>query len=196
MELKNNKSAWAALATLGVTVVAAAATAIVKVNKERRKRREEAEADGQGRLTAEQKMVYNEAVGAFIHLNDRLYALREQRDAVRPLAERLALMSDKPAKLADDAGEPLRQLSADIEHFLLTQVPFINASLGTICHDGTTYADYVRAPFGQQFDPEYDEEDEPTGATAGSTVSYVLKLGFFFPDASQKAHPEKAIVVV
>ena len=195
MELKNNKSAWAALATVGLTAVAAAATAIVKVKKERQKREEE-ENSALKRLTAEQKMVYNEAVGCFIRLNERIFALRSQYEALQPIVSQLAMLTDKPTELAADAGEELRQLSADVKDFLTTQVPFINASLSTICHDGTTYADYVRAPMGQLFDPEYDEEYEPGDAAEGSTVSYVLKLGYFFPDASQKAHPEKAVVIV
>ena len=35
MELKNKKSAWAALATIGVTAIAAGTTAFVKMRKKR-----------------------------------------------------------------------------------------------------------------------------------------------------------------
>ena len=47
MELKNNKSAWAALATLGVTAIAAGATAFVKIRDKRRQREEEEKADAE-----------------------------------------------------------------------------------------------------------------------------------------------------
>ena len=50
MELKNHKSALAALATLGVTAVAAGATAFVKIREKRRQRAAEEE---EGRLSAE-----------------------------------------------------------------------------------------------------------------------------------------------
>lgn len=194
MELKNNKSAWAALATLGVTAIAATATAIIKVNKKRKEKAEgEARRDG---LTAEQKMVYNEAVSEFIRLNDRIYELRSRREALQPLIRRLALADAAPASKADETDEELKLLADDIENFLTTQVPFINASLSSICHDGTTYADYVRAPIGSLFDPKLDEEDTPAGVTDGSTVSYVLRLGYFFPESAKTSSPVKAIVQI
>ena len=82
MELKNKKSAWAALATIGVTAVAAGTTAIVKMRQEREKRRklEEQKREKEKevaslKLTPEQMMVYNEGVRKFITLNNRIFGL-------------------------------------------------------------------------------------------------------------------------
>ena len=41
MDTKNKKSAWAALATIGLTAVAAGAAAFIKVKKEKRKKAED-----------------------------------------------------------------------------------------------------------------------------------------------------------
>ena len=90
MELKNNNSAWAALATLGVTAVAAGTTAIVKLRKKRRQQREQESHESNKRLTAEQMMVYNEAVSVFKELNERIYELRRQRKELQPLIKWLA----------------------------------------------------------------------------------------------------------
>lgn len=194
MELKEHKSALAALATLGVTAVAAGATAFVKIREKRRLRREAAEQEqAEGRLSAQQMMVYNEAINQFIRLNDRIYELRRHRKELQPLILRLAQMGDKPAETDSEA---VNQLAASIEKFLTTQVPFINACLGTIDTDGQTYADYVHAPVGGRFDATLDEE--PTGADIanGAPIAFVLRLGYYFPDSNIAVHPVKSIVLV
>ena len=98
MELKNNKSTWAALATLGVTAVAAGATAFLKI-REKRKERQAQEKEEQAHskhLTAEQMMVYNEAIRSFISLNDRIYNMRREREALQPLIKWLATNGEQP----------------------------------------------------------------------------------------------------
>ena len=115
MELKEHKSALAALATLGVTAVAAGATAIVKIRKKRKQREREQQADAEGRLTVDQMMVYNEAVRAFITLNNRIYELRQYRDELQPLINWLANDSEQPEvkKAAPYKYEP------NSEHFVM-----------------------------------------------------------------------------
>lgn len=192
MELKEHKSALAALATLGVTAVAAGATAFVKIREKRRQRREESVQ--QTALSAEQQMVYNEAVSQFVALNERIYGLRRQREALQPLLKWMAQMGEKPVVGAEEAE--LVQLAADIERFLTMQVPFINACLSTVDAERLTYADYVRCPVDGTFDSELDSE--PTGAAVeeGAPVSFVLKLGYYFPDSTIAPNPVKAIVLV
>lgn len=194
MELKNKKSAWAALATLGVTAVAAGATAIVKM-REKRRARQAQEADKDGiHLSAEQMMVYNEAVTAFRELNKRIFELRRHREELQPLILWLATDGEKPKTVSINAA--IARLTADIESFLTTQLPFINACLSTMSNDGTTYADYVRGPVGGTFDESLDEE--PTGIEVenGTPVKYVLKLGYYFPESSVALYPVKSIVLV
>ena len=69
MEMKNKKSTWAALATIGVTAIAAGTTAVVKIRQKREEARKRAEQKRQKekeaqslKLTPEQMMVYNEAI--------------------------------------------------------------------------------------------------------------------------------------
>jgi len=195
MELKEHKSALAALATLGVTAVAAGATAIVKIRRKRRIRREQEEqAARNGHLTQDQMMVYNEAVRAFITLNDRIYELRQHREALQPLILWLATDGDKP--LFSSERSELVALADDIERFLTSQVPFINACLSTISNEGLTYTDCVHAPVGGTFDATLAEE--PTGLRVddGTPVAFVLKLGYFFPESTIAIHPIKAIVAL
>lgn len=193
MELKNNKSTWAALATLGVTAIAAGATAIVKVNKKRKERREQAETQ-RCHLSAEQMMVYNEAVSQFLSLNNRIYELRRHREALQPLIQQLTRQAE--CQTAEYEDDDLHQLAQDIERYVTTQVPFINACLSTIQDHGMTYEDCVHGPVGGKFDATLDEE--PTGAdvTEGTPVSFVLKLGYYFPESTIAPHPVKSIVLV
>ena len=194
MELKEHKSALAALATLGVTAVAAGATAIVKIRKKRKQREREQQADAEGRLTVDQMMVYNEAVRAFITLNNRIYELRQYRDELQPLINWLANDSEQPEVKSDH--EELKQLADEIDKFLTTQLPFINACISNVTHEEMTYVDCVHAPVKGAFDNTLDEE--PTGDVVepGTPIKYVLKLGYFFPESTIAIHPIKSIVLV
>lgn len=195
MEIKNNKSAWAALATLGVTAVAAGATAFFKIREKRKERQAEEAEKAEGKhLTAEQMMVYNEAVSNFIALNDRIYALRSQREALQPLINWLATNGEKPE--LNLVNDDIKLLAADIERFLQTQVPFINASLASIGDVATNYTECVRGAVGGVFDDTLDEE--PTGEQVenGQQLAYVLRLGYYFPESTQAPIPVKAIVLV
>ena len=187
----SKKSALAALTTLGITAVAAGATAIIKIRKKRKEKEAQAE---DGRLTPDQMMVYNEAVRAFITLNNRIYDLRQHRKELQPIIQWLATDGKKP-DIPQDIPE-LVKLSDEIEKFLTSQQPFINACLSTVNNDELTYTDYVHAPVGGTFDAALDEE--PTGIKAedGTPVTFVLKLGYFFPDSTIAIHPVKAIVLV
>jgi hypothetical protein len=145
-------------------------------------------------LTPDQMMVYNEAVRAFITLNNRIYELRTYRKELQPLIQWLATDGEKPA-INQDILE-LVTLAEEIEKFLTTQQPFINACLSTVNNEGLSYTDFVHAPVGSNFDAALDEE--PTGLKVdnGTPITFVLKLGYFFPESSIAVHPVKAIVLV
>ncbi len=187
----SKKSALAALATLGITAIAAGGTALFKIHKKHKEMRKQTE---NGHLTPDQMMVYNEAVRAFITLNNRIYELRQYREQLQPLIKWLATDAEKPAVIQDIPE--IVTLAEDIEKFLTTQQPFINACLSTLDNDGLTYTDYVHAPVGGIFDAALDEE--PTGVKVedGKPITFVLKLGYFFPESSIAVHPVKAIVLV
>lgn len=195
MELKNKKSTWAALATLGVTAVAAGATAFVKIREKRKQRQaQDAEREQSKHLTAEQMMVYNEAIRAFMSLNDRIYELRREREALQPLVKWLATNDEKPA--LTNVSDDVKMLADDIERFLLTQVPFVNACLSSVGDPTMSYPDYVRGAVGGAFDDTLDEE--PTGAKVenGEKIAFVLRLGYYFPESTLAPNPVKAIVLV
>ena len=159
------------------------------------KQREEAEQkDSYSPLTAEQQMVYNEAISAFLSLNERIYELRQLRKELQPLIQWLATDGTMPKTESDD--ERIIGLTEDIKKFLITQMPFINACLSTIHDDGTTYVDYVRGAVGGTFDTTLDEEPTGTDAKDGTPIQYVLKLGYYFPDSRLVPHPVKSIVTV
>lgn len=193
MELKNNKSTWAALATLGVTAIAAGATAFIKIREKRRKQQEESQQE-ESSLTAEQQMVYNEAVSAFKALNNRIYELRQYRQQLQPLVQALASENEKAQ--TDCEEEDIKLLADDIINFQTTQLPFINACLATINDNGTTFADYVRAAVGGTFDQTLDEGPAGSDIADGTPIKFVLKLGYYFPQCSVVSHPVKSIVIV
>ena len=197
MELKNNKSAWAALATLGVTAVAAGATAFLKIREKRKERQaQEKEKEEQAHskhLTAEQMMVYNEAIRSFISLNDRIYNMRREREALQPLVKWLATNGEKPE--LTNADDDIKLMADDIERFLMTQIPFINACLVSVGDETLSYPDCVRGAVGGNYDDTLDEE--PTGAQMekGQKIAFVLRLGYYFPESTLVNAPVKSIVL-
>ncbi|MBP3776654.1 MAG: hypothetical protein IJ069_03830 [Prevotella sp.] len=201
MELKNKKSTWAALATIGVTAIAAGTTAIVKIRQKRaeariradEERRKEKEAQSL-KLTPEQMMVYNEAVRKFITLNNRIYDLRYYQKEVQPLIQMLA--TGKAVNEDELSGiEEVDLLCHDIRQFVNRQLPFISTCIGVIS-EGETYEDFVHGPINGKFDKELDREEDGHDVADGTPIKHVLKLGYFFPESSIATHPVKSIVTV
>lgn len=194
MELKNNKSTWAALATLGVTAVAAGATAFLKIREKRKERQAKESEQAQGKhLTAEQMMVYNEAIRSFMSLNDRIYDMRRKREVLQPLIKWLATNGKKPELATTD--DDVKLLADDIERFLLTQVPFINACLTSVGDPTMSYPDYIRGAVGGYFDDTLDEEPTGTQVEKGLQIAFVLRLGYYFPESTLVPAPVKSIVL-
>ncbi len=195
MELKEHKSALAALATLGITAVAAGATAVIKIRKKRKARREKEEVTADnGRLTADQMMVYNQAIRDFMTLNNHIYQLRCYRKELQPLISWLAKGGEKPQW--DTNNEEINAIGEEIGKFLTQQKPFINASLSMISEEGLTYADVVHAPVNGTFNPKLDEEPTGDEVEKGQPITFVLRLGYFFPKSTIAVNPVKAIVLV
>ena len=201
MELKNRKTTWAALATVGVTAIAAGTTAVMKIRQKREEARRRAELDRQReketlsrKLSPEQMTVYNEAVRKFITLNNRIYDLRYYQKEVQPLIVMLAT-----GKTADEdtlSGiEEVDMLTHEVRQFVKRQLPFIDTCIGIIS-EGDTYEDYVHGPIDGKFDKELDREEDGHEVADGTPIKHVLKLGYFFPESSIASHPVKSIVTV
>jgi len=201
MELKNKKSAWAALATIGVTAIAAGTTAFVKMRKKREELRKLAEQQREReketsslKLTPEQMMVYNEGVRKFITLNNRIFDLRHYQKEMQPLIQMLAT-----GKATDEDSltgiEEVDLLAHDIRQFVNKQLPFINTCV-SIISQGDTYQDFVQGPINGKFDKELDREEDGHDVADGTPIKHVLKLGYFFPESTIASYPVKSIVTV
>lgn len=146
-------------------------------------------------LSAEQMMVYNEAISVFLDINSRIYEQRRQKEQLQPVVRRLTLESTEKPDITG-ADDNVKSIAESVEKFLAMQVPFINACLAATDQHNMTYADCVRGPVGARFDNRLDEE--PTGADVkdGDTVEYVLRLGYFFPDSTIAPHPVKSVCLL
>ena len=201
MELKNKKSTWAALATLGVTAIAAGTTTIVKIRQKKERARKRAEIARQKeketyslKLSPEQMMVYNEAVRKFITLNNRIYDLRHYQKELQPLIQMLgtgkAIDEDTLSGIED-----VDILCHDIRQFVTKQLPFINTCV-SIISEGDSYESFVHNPSGGKFDKELDQEEDGADIADGTPIKHVLKLGYFFPESTIASYPVKSIVTV
>lgn len=201
MELKSKKSAWAALATVGVTAIAAGATAIVKIRQKRQERKRLSEIEREKekeamstKLTPEQMMVYNEAVRKFITLNSRIYELRHYQKELQPLIKMLA--TGKPIDEDTVTGvDEVDLLCHDIRQFVTKQLPFINTCVGIIS-EGDTYESFVHGPINGKFNKNLDREESGEDIADDMPIKHVLKLGYFFPESTIAPYPVKSIVIV
>lgn len=199
MELKNKKSTWATLATLGVTAIAAGTTSFMRIRKERKRRRiaaekEKAKETTTLKLTPEQMTVYNEAVRKFVTLNSRLYELRHYQKELQPLIKMLA--TGKPVDEDMLTGiEEVDLLCHDIRQFVIKQLPFINTCV-SIISEGDNYENFVHGPINGKFDKELDQEEDGADVADGTPIKHVLKLGYFFPESIIVTYPVKSIVIV
>ena len=114
-------------------------------------------------------------------------------NTTQPLVKWLATNDEKPA--LTNVSDDVKMLADDIERFLLTQVPFVNACLSSVGDPTMSYPDYVRGAVGGYFDNTLDEE--PTGAQVenGAKIAFVLRLGYYFPESTLAPNPVKAIVL-
>ena len=201
MELKNKKSAWAALATIGVTAIAAGTTAFVKMRKKREELRKLAEQQREReketsslKLTPEQMMVYNEGIRKFITLNNRIFDLRHYQKEMQPLIQMLATGKATDEDLLTGIEE-VDLLAHDIRQFVNKQLPFVNTCV-SIISQGNTYQDFVQGPINGKFDKELDREEDGHDVADGTPIKHVLKLGYFFPESTIASYPVKSIVTV
>lgn len=201
MELKNKKSAWAALATIGVTAIAAGTTAFVKMRKKREELRKLAEQQREReketsslKLTPEQMMVYNGGIRKFITLNNRIFDLRHYQKEMQPLIQMLATGKATDEDLLTGIEE-VDLLAHDIRQFVNKQLPFVNTCV-SIISQGDTYQDFVQGPINGKFDKELDREEDGHDVADGTPIKHVLKLGYFFPESTIASYPVKSIVTV
>lgn len=201
MELKNKKSAWAALATLGVTAIAAGTTAIVKMRQKKEENRKLAEKQMERerettslKLTPEQMMVYNEGIRKFITLNNRIFELRHYQKEMQPLIQMLATGKDTDEDMLTGIEE-VDLLCHDIRQFVKKQLPFVNTCV-SIISQGDSYTDFVHGPINGKFDKELDREEDGHDVADGTPIKHVLKLGYFFPESTIATQPVKSIVTI
>ena len=201
MELKNKKSAWAALATLGVTAIAAGTTAIVKMRQKKEENRKLAEKQMERerettslKLTPEQMMVYNEGIRKFITLNNRIFELRHYQKEMQPLIQMLATGKDTDEDMLTGIEE-VDLLCHDIRQFVKKQLPFVNTCV-SIISQGDSYTDFVHGPINGKFDKELDREEDGHDVADGTPIKHVLKLGYFFPESTIATLPVKSIVTI
>jgi len=201
MDMNNKKSAWAAIATIGVTAIAAGTTAIVKIRQKRKEHRRLAEQQREKekevaslKLTPEQMMVYNEGVRTFITLNNRIFELRHYQKETQPLIQMMATGKADDEDLLTGIEE-IDLLSHDIRQFVKKQLPFVNTCV-SIISSGDSYTDFVHGPIGGKFDQELDREEDGCAVADGTPIKHVLKLGYCFPESTIASYPVKSIVTV
>lgn len=162
------------------------------------------------RLSQQSKKVsltkYNDAVNAFVALNDRLYAFKKHRSVVLPCMRLLAgdksinaenvraQIAQSSLKSEDKASFSL--LLNDISQFVSTYVSVIDKFLEEAddidCH---SFLECIRMPLGEMFNVEKDEHALGEEFTDSDQISDVLRLGFYFPQSTTQPYRTKSLIL-
>lgn len=144
-------------------------------------------------------IAYNDAVQAFVNINDYFYELRRYKDELSPCLNWLLNITDiKPSVISEEFDEELRSkislFVSKIETFKNIFEPAINRYLLCTQKD-FTFNDCVRYPLNSGFDSELDQHCLGEELNNGEIIHGVLKLGFYFPDSKSYPYRVKSIIL-
>lgn len=149
---------------------------------------------------------YNDAVNAFVALNNRLYALKKYRSVVLPCMRLLA--GDQSIKVEDarmqiaasslktDDKASFSLLLNDISQFVSEYVSVIDRFLKEANEIGCySFLECIRMPLNEMFDAEKDEHALGEEFADSDRISVVLRLGFYFPQSTTQPYRVKSLVL-
>lgn len=148
---------------------------------------------------------YNSSVYEFVTINDQIASLKrkESRTILMSLYRFLALQDTnvhaiieliRESGIPDGDKEQFVSLVSQVQAFISKKKPIIDSWLKNEPKDGVSdYISAIRLPINQVFDDNLDR-DVLGEDLSGQTISFVYKMGYYFPGNTIRAYREKSIV--
>ncbi len=149
--------------------------------------------------------VYNDAVNAFVNINERIYTYRIHSSFNTMLMK--LLTSEESASTVRDAlsnldvdredKDSLGLLLSDISHFKTNQIKTIDNFIKRSDEkDISSFIDCVRFPLGESYNSDLDEHVFGEKTNNGKIVTSVIKMGYYFPQSTTHPYRKKALILV
>lgn len=151
--------------------------------------------------TPENIIAYDDAIQAFVHINNSIYDLRQHNALIMPLITCLAQGDTQQDLLSviDLKTQPEQErikinlLISKIKQFLTNNKPAIDHYLSLTSN--LSYKDCIRCPIGDTFNNEQDENLLGDRMLDEQEIKSVFKLGFYFPDSKGYPYREKSLII-
>lgn len=149
--------------------------------------------------TERERVAYDDAVQAFVNINNYIYDLKRYNSLITPYI--LWLVNENVehphvdiSSVSDEDRSRIALLVSKIDQFKQNHVQAINRYLSRTMK-GKNYATCLRCPIKGHFDPALDQHLLGEDLEHGEEIHSVYKIGFLFPDS--KAHPyrEKSLII-
>lgn len=151
--------------------------------------------------TPENIIAYDDAIQAFVHINNSIYDLRQHNALIMPLITCLAQGDTQQDLLSviDLKTQPEQErikinlLISKIKQFLTNNKPAIDHYLSLTSN--LSYKDCIRCPIGDIFNNEQDENLLGDRMLDEQKIKSIFKLGFYFPDSKGYPYREKSLII-
>ena len=144
-------------------------------------------------------VAYNDAVQAFVNINNYIYELKRYNALITPYI--LWFTSDNSeqpsvdiSSVPEEERSKIALLVSKIDQFKKNHMQAINRYL-VISNKGKTYTDCSRCPINGHFNPELDQHLLGEDLESGNIIHSVYKIGFLFPDSKSYPYREKSLII-
>lgn len=143
-------------------------------------------------------VAYNDAIQAFVNIDNYIYDLKKHNALITPYM--IWLVSDCPkpnvdaSSLSDEERSKVALLASKIEQFKKNYEQAIRRYLLRSKNE-KTLEDCIRCPIDGTFNPELDQHLLGLDFENGEKIRSVYKMGFLFPDSKAYPYREKSLIL-
>ncbi|MGM9777021.1 MAG: hypothetical protein ACI3ZD_01625, partial [Prevotella sp.] len=144
-------------------------------------------------------VAYDDAVQAFVNINNYIYDLRRHNSLIIPYilwftSENMKQPHVDISNVSEDDRSKIALLVSKIGQFKQNHMQAINRYLSRT-RNGESYAACLRCPIKGQFDPELDQHLLGEDLKPGEEIHSVYKIGYLFHDSKAYPYREKSLII-
>lgn len=144
-------------------------------------------------------VAYDDAVQAFVNINNYIYDLRRHNSLIIPYilwftSENMKQPHVDISNVSEDDRSKIALLVSKIGQFKQNHMQAINRYLSRT-RNGESYATCLRCPIKGQFDPELDQHLLGEDLKRGEEINSVYKIGYLFHDSKAYPYREKSLII-
>lgn len=143
-------------------------------------------------------VAYNNAIQAFVNINNYIYDLKKHNTLITPYMMWIVSDCPKPnvdtTSVSDEERSKVALLASQIEQFKNNYEQAIRRYL-IRSKNVETFEDCIRCPLYGTFNPELDQHLLGQDLEKGEKIRSVYKMGFHFPGSKAYPYREKSLIL-